>query len=181
MLRVPAALIDGRRLPRRLQVSGGGPWYLAGPGSFERVGAGDLSYADLKEVEAELGKAILVALPLLRSLQDYLTGEAPGRTGSKSSLITTGALRRIQRFEDTREKMPPTVSSVARAAQVAILPDLGPVWVDRHRLFRPGERATLHWTEPRVELDVVRPSTVRAALREVIGGRRAPRSRRAGS
>src|SRR5271167_2218404 len=99
MLRVPAALVDGRRLPRRLQVSGGGPWYLAGQGSFERVGAGDLSYADLKEVETELGDDVLVALPLLRSLQDYLTGDAPRRTPSRSSPIMTGAIRRIERFE----------------------------------------------------------------------------------
>src|SRR5271169_1421393 len=127
MLRVPAALVDGRRLPRRLQVSGGGPWYLAGPGSLERVGAGDLSYADLKEVETELGESVLVAMALLRPLQDYLAGDAASRAPSRSSPIMTGALRRIQRFEDMRDRKPPTVSAVARGAQVAVLPDLGPV------------------------------------------------------
>jgi len=92
----------------------------------------------------------------------------------------TGAVRRIQRFEDTRDSKPPTVSAVARGAQVAVVPDLGPVWVDRHRLFRPGEMASLHWTEPRVELVAVRPSTVRAALRKAIGGGRT-RNRGAGN
>ncbi len=162
-------------------MSGGGPWYLAGPGSFERVGAGDLSYADLKEAEAELGDAVLVALPLLRSLQDYLTGgDVRRRTPSRSSPIMTGAIRRIERFEETRDRKPPTVTAVARAAQVAVLPDLGPVWVDRHRLFRPGEKATLPWTEPPVELVVVRHSTVQTALRAAIGGGRTRRTGRAG-
>jgi hypothetical protein len=48
------------------------------------------------------------------------------------------------------------------------------VWVDRRRLFRPGELAILPWTEPRVKLAVVRPSTVQAAMREIIG-RNGPR------
>ena len=174
MLPVPAALVDGRKLPRRLQVSGGGPWFLAGPGSFERVGSGDLSLADLKAVEAELGDRVLVALPLLRSFQEHLSKKAESSQGV-GLFASLGAIRRhLQHYEQVRDNAPPRVSAVARGAQVAVLPRFGPVWVDGHRLFRQGETATLPWTQPRVQLTVVRPSTVRAAMREVIA-RQPPR------
>lgn len=171
---MPTALVDGRKLPRRLQVSGGGSWFLAGRGSFERVGAGDLSLEDLTSVEAELGKRVLVALPILPLLQDHLTRAVRESQGDRTSTSLWGASRRVQRYEQLRDRKPPTVSAVARGAQVAVLPVLGAVWVDRRRLFRPGELAILPWTEPRVKLAVVRPSTVQAAMREIIG-RNGPR------
>jgi len=169
MTGIPAALVDGRKLPRRLQVSGGGPWYLAGPGTFADVGAGDLSLADLKAVEAELSGRVLVALPLTRSVQEYLDLKAPRHGSARRGGPLIGASRRLDRFEQLRDSTPPGLRAVAKHAQVAVLPGLGPAWVDSHRLLTPGEKAVLPWTEPRVELTVVRPSTVRSALREAIG------------
>ena len=177
VLAIPAGLVDGRKLARSLQVSGGGPWFLAARGCIERVGAGDLSLADLKAVEAELGDRVFVAMPRLRSLQEYLTGQAPGQRRTHGAISVFGPARRLQRFEELRDSAPPTLTATARGAQVAVLPELGPVWVDGYRLFRPGEKARLPWTDPRVELTVVRPSTVRSALREVIGRSRATKRR----
>jgi hypothetical protein len=154
---VLSALGDGKKLPRRLQVSGGGPWFLAGPGSFRRVGAGDLSAADLHAVHAELGERVLVAMPAPRSLQQYL--------GAKANW----GMRRVRRYERLIANVPPSVAAVARGAQVAVLPDLGPVWVDNQHLFRAGDTATLPWTEPVVSLVVVKPRRVRDAIRGVIG------------
>jgi hypothetical protein len=171
MLSVPAALVDGRKLARKLAVSGGGPWYLAGPGTFYRVGSGDLSYADLRAVGPELTERVLVALPRLSSLQEYLggAGKAQSTRPLDAHRSGMGIRARLHRYEQVRDGIPPTVNAVARAAQVAVLPDLGPVWVDSRRLFRPGEKTSLPWTEPHVELPVVRPSQVRSAMREAIG------------
>jgi hypothetical protein len=58
---------------------------------------------------------------------------------------------------------------VARGARVAVLPSSGPVWVDDEHLFAAGETVPLPWTQPLVEMVVVRPKTVLAALRAVIG------------
>jgi len=169
VIRVPGGLVDGQRRPRRLQVNGGGPWFLAALGRFERVGAGDLSLTDLVAVEAELGDGVFVALPLRRSLQEYLEANRPSPRSHRASTPAMGPVRRLQRYDQLRDNVPPTVNAVARAAQVAVLPNLGAVWVDGHHLFQPGERTPLPWTEPRVELTVVRPATVRSALREAIG------------
>ena len=118
-----------------------------------------------------------MALPGLRSLQEYLGGPGPRPKPGGGPTISTsilGASRRVQRYEQRRDETPPSVGSVAKGAQVAVLPKIGPVWVDGHRLFRPGEKATLPWTEPRVELVSVRPAVVRSAMRAAIG-RRGPR------
>ena len=179
---LPAGIVDGRKLPRRLRVNGGGAWFLAGPGSFERVGAGDLSLGDLQLIAAELGNCVFVALPALQSLQEYLGGPGPRPKPGAGPTISTsilGASRRVQRYEQRRDETPPSIGAVAKGAQVAVLPKIGPVWVDGHRLFRPGEKATLPWTEPRVELVSVRPAVVRSAMRAAIGPRGPRRAKRA--
>lgn len=149
-------------------MSGGGPWFLAAPGCLEQVGAGDLSYEDLKAVEAGLGDAVFVAQARLATFQEHLTdgGLAKWRGSQKGSFRPA---RRRQRFEQLRDSKPMTARAVAKDAQVAVIGSLGPVWVDGHRLFKPGETVPLPWTHPRVELVVVRPSTVRAAIEEIIG------------
>jgi hypothetical protein len=170
VLTAPAGLVDGQKHPRRLQVSGGGPWFLADSGHLERVGSGDLSLADLKAIEAELGERVFVGVPRQRSLYEYMTGKAP-RKGDHRASVGMGPTQRLRRFEELRDNSPPTVVGLARAAQVAVLPGVGPVFVDSYRLFRPGELASLPWTDPRVELPVVRPSALRSALRTVVGRR----------
>ena len=105
--------------------------------------------------------------------------EAEAGAWSDHSTSILGASRRVQRYEQRRDETPPSVRSVAKGAQVAVLPKIGPVWVDGHRLFRPGEKATLPWTEPRVELVSVRPAVVRSAMRAAIGPRGPRRANRA--
>ena len=138
-------------------MSGGGPWFVAAKGSLFRLGAGDLSMADLIELQGLLDGRALVALPVARSLQEYLP--KADRWG----------IGRLQRYERLRDRRPPSVGALARGAQVAVLPGEGIVWVDAQRIFRPGEVAPLPWTDPPVELTAVRPGQVLRALRAVIG------------
>lgn len=157
----PAGLIEGRRLPKRLRVNGGGPWFLAAEGAFELVGRGDLSHANLLAVQEDLRGRVFVSLPFTRPLEEFL--EKP------NSLLSGYVARRMRRVENSRSRQQPSVAAVARGAQVAVVPDLGVVWVDTHRIFKPGERAPLPWTEPLVELVVVRPRELRTAMERVIG------------
>lgn len=150
-------LVEGRKLPRRLQVSGGGPWFLAATGSLRRVGAGDLGFSDLGSVAEKLGDRVFVALPVPRLEADPLASDSPW------------AIRRSQRMQRRRLALPPTVAALARGAQVAVLPGVGVVWVDSARLFRHGEVVPLPWTDPRVSLPVVRPRQIREAMRRSIG------------
>ena len=157
----PGGLVEGRRLPKRLRVNGGGPWYLAAAGTFERVGHGDLSLGNLQAVLADLGGRVFVSLPAQRSLQDYL--------GSPQSPLNKYVGWRLRRYEGTKQNLQPTVAAIARGAQVAVLPDLGIVWVDSHRLFRPGETVPLPWTEPLVEMVAIRSRDLQRAMRTAIG------------
>lgn len=155
----PGGLVEGRKLPRRLQVSGGGPWFVASRGTLARVGAGDLSLADLEAVRRDLGDSVFVALPVARLLQQHLPAE--DKWGTK----------RLRHYEKRRDRADPTAAALARGAQVAVLPDAGIVWVDGEKLFKAGEPVALPWTDPEVALQVVRPRTVRRAMRAAIGPR----------
>lgn len=157
----PAGLIEGHRLPRRLRVNGGGAWFLAGPGSFNRVGAGDLSHENLQAVFAELGERVFVSLPAPRQLEEFLGPQ------NKWAIFRP----RLYRYEKLRRRVQPTIETIGREAQVAVLPGLGAVWVDGHRLFHDGETVPLPWTEPVVSLVAVRPRTVIRAMRRAIGPR----------
>ncbi len=157
----PAGLVEGHRLPKRLRVNGGGSWFLAAPGVFQRVGGGDLSYANLESVKDDLRGRVFVSLPFTRPLEEYL--EKP------NSLLSGYLARRMRRYENSRRKLRPTVAAVARGAQVAVVPDLGVVWVDGHRIFKGGELVPLPWTEPLVELVAIRPRQLQAAMELAIG------------
>ncbi len=165
MIPIPGGLFDSTRRPRRLQVVSFGNWYLAGPGLLAKVGFGELSLADLEAVHAELGERVFLAHPQERAIGAYLTrGPSPGE-GSRPRF----GFRRLL-SEDNRALIEwPSVAAVARGAQVAVLPAEGPVWVDDQHLFKPLERIPLPWTDPPVEMTVVRPKTVIATMRQVIG------------
>ena len=165
MIPIPGGLFDSTRRPRRLQVVSYGDWYLAGAGLFAKVGFGELALADLEAVYADLGERVFLAHPQRRPLTDYLArGPEPGQ-GQRPRF----GFRRVYSEEHRGMIERPSVAAVARGAQVAVLPGRGPVWVDDEHLFQPDERAPLPWTEPLVEMTVVRPKVVIAAIRRVIG------------
>jgi len=154
--------VPGQRRPRVLRLAGGVDWYLADTGRFERLGSGDVSARDLQAVQAELARsggpdAVFVCVARPREIEDVLGPKA--RWGT----------RRITWSTRLKRPIAPKLAWVARGARLALLPGKGPVWVDGERLFDPGEKVPLPWTEPMVELEVVRPRTVRAALRAAVG------------
>lgn len=156
MIEIPGGLHDSTRRPRHLRVVSNGNWYLAGAGMLAKVGFGELALADLQAVQAELGERVFLAHPEVRPIEKYLTG--PPRLN-----------RRLRWYEKLSSPPQPSLAAVARGAQVAVLPGSGVVWVDDEKVFRAGETVPLPWTKPPVELLVVRPRTVMAAMRQVIG------------
>lgn len=162
MIEIPGGLYDSTRRPRRLRVVSYGNWYLAAPGILQKVGFGELALADLEAVYRELGKKVFVAHPEPHPIENYLSSRPT--VGSRR----TWGLRR-QKFYGEAEAPLPSLGAVARGAQVAVLPGIGPVWVDGVRLFKPGEMAPLPWTEPLVELRVVRPKQLQKAMVAAIG------------
>ena len=156
MIEIPGGLFDSTRRPRQLRVVSNGDWYLAAAGRLDKVGFGELALADLQAVSEDLGRRIFIAHPEVRPLESYL---GPSRRG----------FRRVRLFENQSSPPAPTLAGVARGAQVAVLPDRGPVWVDAERLFRPGEEVPLPWTDPPVTMTVVRPRELIAEMKRIIG------------
>jgi hypothetical protein len=156
VIEIPGGLHDSTRRSRQLRVVSNGDWYLAAAGMLAKVGFGELAMADLEAVYADLGERVFVAHPQIRPLERYLGG-------------SKWLLRRIQWYEGLSAPPLPTVAAVARGAQVAVMPAVGVVWVDGEHVFRNGETVPLPWTDPPVELLVVRPPAVTAAMRRVIG------------
>jgi hypothetical protein len=152
----PGGLFDATRRPRHLRVVSNGDWYLAGPGLLQKVGFGELAVADLEAVRDDLGERAFLAHPEVRPLETYLRG-------------ASGLPRRMRWADRTRSPALPTVAGVARGAQVAVLPDLGVVWVDGEGLFKRDREVPLPWTDPLIYLPVVQPRAVIAVLRRIIG------------
>lgn len=153
----PGGLLDQQRRPRPLQLAGNLDWYLVSAGRFQRVGSGDVSEADLGAVHRELGAgAVFVCVAKPAPLEAYLP---KSRTATK----------RISRSSRQSQLQQPKLRWVARGARLAVLPDLGAVWVDDEHLFKAGETVPLPWTDPPVALVVVRPATVFAAMKAVLG------------
>lgn len=157
MIEIPGGLHDSTRRPKRLRVVSSGDWYLAGEGTLVKAGFGELGLADLEAVRRDLGRRVFVAHPKVRPLENYL-----GRSGPRLN-------RRLRWYERMSSPPMPTVGAVARGAQVAVLPGRGVVWVDGEGLFKPGAPVPLPWTDPPVELVVVRPRDLIAELKLVIG------------
>jgi hypothetical protein len=156
----PGGLVEGQRRPKVLRLVRGGDWYVADRGRFEKIGSGDLSVRDLKAVRADLREsagadAVFVCVARPREVEQVLTH----RWGT----------RRITWSTRLKKPIAPKLAWVARGARLALLPGDGIVWVDGERLFTPGETVPLPWTDPPVELKVVRPKTVRTALKTAVG------------
>lgn len=161
----PGGLTDRQRRPKELRLGGNLDWYLVAEGHFDRVGSGDVSADDLQAVARELGDgAVFVCVAKPKQLESYLAKPAIGT-------------RRITNSSKLAGKTPPKARWVARGARLAVLPSQGTVWVDDERLFKPGERVPLPWTDPAVELVVVRPATVYAAMKAVMGPKGPKRAR----
>jgi hypothetical protein len=157
----PAGLMDRQRRARVIQVIAGAEWYVVKAGSFDMVGKGDVSDADLRAVHRELRDGgVFLCVPKAKSMEERLGRSKLGYR------LTPG---RIRRSEERATSRPPKLRWVALGARVAVLPLPGPVWVDDERLFAPGERVPLPWTEPLVEMTVVRPKTVYAAMQAILG------------
>jgi len=155
----PGGLLDQQRRPRAWQLGGNLDWYLVSAGRFQRVGSGDVSEADLGAVHRELGDgAVFVCVAKPTPLETYLP---KSRT----------APRRMERSSRQNQRRQPKLRWVARGARLAVLPGLGTVWVDDEHLFKAGETVPLPWTDPPVALVVVRPATVFAAMRAVLGAK----------
>lgn len=153
----PGGLNDQQRRPRALRLAGDLDWYVVSAGCFERVGSGDVSDADLRSVRRELGDAavfVCVAKPV--PLETYLP---------KAKLAT----RRITRSSRSKVRQAPKLRWVATGARLAVLPELGTVWVDDEHLFKVGDTVPLPWTDPPVELVVVRPAAIYAAMKVALG------------
>jgi len=154
---LPGSLLEGQRRPRATRLAGKVDWYVVARGRFELVGYGDVSDADLRSVHRELadsGVFVCVAKPL--PLETYLP---------KANLGT----KRITRSSRLKTPTHPKLRWVAKGARLAVLPDEGTVWVDDEHLFKVGEVVPLPWTDPRVELAVVRPAKVYAVMKAVLG------------
>ncbi|MGO9558982.1 MAG: hypothetical protein ACLPQS_08420 [Acidimicrobiales bacterium] len=161
----PGGLVDGQRRPRVLRLAKAVDWYIVDIGRFELVGTGDVSMRDVKAVRADMKEAgsplaVFVCVARPREIEEVI---------GKKSLLNTWSLKRITWSENQGKPIAPKLASVARGARLALLPDQGLVWVDGEHLFKPGETVPLPWTDPPVELLVVRPRTVLAALRTAIG------------
>ncbi len=112
----------------------------------------------MDRVHAELGAAgVFVCVAKARELDELLP----------RWMRTTR--RRITQADRLGAPIPPKLNWVARGARVAVLPEFGTVWVDDEHLFRPGELVPLPWTDPLVELTVVRPAAVLVAMRDILG------------
>ncbi len=158
----PGHLVDGQRRPRAARLAGGADWYLAAAGRFGLVGSGDLSAADLSRVHDDLGgEGVFVCVAKPAGLESRLAAPDLG-----TRRITASS----RRVAPTR----PKVAWVASGARLAVLPDVGSVWVDGEHLFHPGEIVPLPWTDPVVKLLVIRPGTLRTAIRSALG-KRGPR------
>ena len=157
MIEIPGGLHDSTRRPKHERVVSNGDWFLAAKGVLVKAGFGELAMADLEAVRQDLGDRVFVAHPQVRPLENYLGRGAPR------------LIRRIRWYETVSAPPQPTVAAVARGAQVAVLPELGIVWVDAEGLFKRGMMVPLPWTQPRVELVVVKPRDLTAAMRAVIG------------
>lgn len=154
--------MPGQRRPRVLRLAGPVDWYVADVGRFERLGSGDVSVRDMKAVRADLERsagpdAVFVCVARPKEIEDVLGPK--GRFGT----------RRITWSTRLKAPIAPKVAWVARGSRLALLPGRGIVWVDAERLFTAGETVPLPWTEPPVELEVVRPRAVLAALRTAVG------------
>jgi hypothetical protein len=162
----PGGLVDGQRRPRVLRIAGAVDWYLADRNRFERLGSGDLSMQDIQAVQADLGvadgsKAVFVCVSRPKEIEEILGQGRGARWGT----------RRITWSTRLGEPIAPSRGAVARGARVALLPGRGLVWVDGERLFSRDETVPLPWTDPLVELAVVRPREVRRALRQAVGAK----------
>lgn len=155
MVQAPGGLFDSTRRPRRLRVVSNGDWYLAGPGLLEKVGFGELALSDLEAVRADLGDRAFLAHPEVRPLADYLRGSS--------------RLPRRLRADRLTEPVSPSLAAVARGAQVAVLPELGIVWVDGEGIFKRYSEVPLAWTDPLISLPVVQARRVIACMRRIIG------------
>jgi hypothetical protein len=153
---IPGGLFDSTRRPRHLRVVSNGAWYVAGRGSLQEVGFGELAMADLEAVRADLGGRAFLAHPKVRTIEDVLGG---GRR----------VPRRLRWHERVKDPLPPTLAAVARGAQVAVLPTEGIVWVDGEGIFKRERVVPLPWTDPLVLLPVMQPRQVIAVLREIVG------------
>ncbi|HEV2360917.1 MAG TPA: hypothetical protein VGS21_04375 [Acidimicrobiales bacterium] len=177
MYRIPGGLFDSSKRPRKLQVCTWGDWFVGAPGLLLKVGFGELSMADLQAVDADLGDRVFVAHAKPHPIENYLNG--PGASTRKSGPTTAPSglagwvFRRglrPQRFYGWSGQLPPaSLTGIARGAQVAVLPGRGPVWVDGEKLFKPGELVPLPWTDPLVEMLIVRPKEVIEALKLAVG------------
>jgi hypothetical protein len=157
VIQPPGGLLDRQRRPRVIRLVGGADWYLVGPGRFDLVGSGDVSEADLRAVRRDLGGgALFVCVAKPQPLEKFL-GKVPWGT------------RRIARSSNANTPTRPKLRWVAEGARLAVLPELGTVWVDGEHLFTVGEPVPLPWTEPLVELAVVRPPAVYAAMKAIVG------------
>ncbi len=153
--------MDRQWRSRPVQVVAKCDWYVVKRGSFDMVGKGDVSQADLRAVYRELGdRGVFACVPKPLSLDDRL---GPGWLGLR---LTP---RRIRKSEEIGAKLRPRLRWVALGSRVAVLPQQGPVWVDDEHLFEPGSKAPLPWTDPAVEMTVVRPKTVLACMKSVLG------------
>jgi hypothetical protein len=154
----PGGLIDLQRRPRAIQLVGGADWYLVTPGRFDLLGSGDVSQADLRNVLRELKDAgVFVCVAKPPPIETYLRRQPwAGR-------------RRFSWTSSLKGPVTPKLRWVAQGARLAVLPDVGMVWVDDEHLFGAGEVVPLPWTDPLVELTVVRPSTVYAAMKAMVG------------
>ncbi|MHB8246042.1 MAG: hypothetical protein ACYDGN_11960 [Acidimicrobiales bacterium] len=158
----PGGLVPGQRRPRVLRIAAGVDWYVVDRGRFALVGSGDVSLRDLKAVDAELaasgsGGAVFVCVARPKEIEEVLGPK--GRLG----------IRRITWSQKMKTPIAPTLSAVARGARIALLPGVGPAWVDGERLFTPGETVPLPWMDPPLALPVVRPRQVLRALGEAVG------------
>jgi len=161
----PGGLVDGQRRPRALRLAKAVDWYFVDAGRFELVGTGDVSMRDVKAVRADLkefgsSQAVFVCVARPREIEEVI---------GKKSLLNAWTLKRITWSEHQGRTIAPKLASVARGARLALLPEQGLAWVDGEHLFKAGETVPLPWTDPPVELVVVRPRTVLAALRAAIG------------
>lgn len=158
----PGGLTDGQRRPRALQVASGVDWYVVDTGRFDLVGSGDVSMRDVKAVRAELREsasptAMFVCVARPKEIEQVLNQKRQW------------GLRRITWSKELKKPIAPTVAAVARGSRLALLPEVGLVWVDGEKLFTPGETVPLPWTDPPIELLVVRPKRVLEAMRLAIG------------
>jgi hypothetical protein len=153
----PGGLLDQQRRPKPIRLVGKADWYVISMGRFELVGSGDVSDADLRSVHRDLGAdGVFVCVAKPPQLEQYLPKRAWGT-------------RRISRAFQRATPLYPKLRWVARGARLAVLPEVGTVWVDGEHLFTVGEPVPLTWTDPLVELTVVRPPSVYAAMKAMVG------------